>query len=249
MERNPYRRERDVNGNFFSRFAHSTVPQLGYGIKQAGMAYAVSQAGDPRRPGYSQMLNQLKASAPPGTDFRNIDLTKKGRWAFLNPNMQSVYRPAGPSPLLSSLMLDPIVQTGQRGANPNLGILAHEIGHAKQYAPGGTPLLNKMAGVGRGAVGLGLHTLPLLFADKESTAQLFTGLGTAASLPLLGQELDASWKGRNLLKEAASKTGSKLGFLQSLSPFKGIPSYMLATALPYIMYKYLKGKGQYEKDK
>ena len=77
---------------------------------------------------------------------------------------------------------------------------------------------------------------------------MMAGVGTAASAPLFAHEMDASIKGRKMLMEAASKSGNKLGFLRSLAPFKGMPSYLLALASPYLLYKYLKSKDQYKEN-
>jgi hypothetical protein len=52
-----------------------------------------------------------------------------------------------------------------------------------------------------------------------------------------------------MLQEAAAKTGHKMGFLKSLGPFKGVPTYALAAATPAILYKYLQKKKLYKKSK
>jgi|ETNmetMinimDraft_20_1059909.scaffolds.fasta_scaffold102285_2 hypothetical protein len=96
---------------------------------------------------------------------------------------------------------------------------------------------------------LGAATLPLVLIGDEHKARIAAGLGTAISTPLLLNEIEASWQGRKMLQEAAAKTGHKMGFLKSLGPFKGVPTYALAAATPAILYKYLQKKKLYKKSK
>ena len=221
--------------NFLRRYLSSIVPSLGIAAGQVGIAYNVLGA-DPRRPEYSSIINEMKASAPKGTKFTNVDLRGKGPIEWLNPWKQPHYN-----------QMTGTVQTAQRGASPNIGILGHEMGHAQQVAgPKATPRLNKAANMSRAANMLGLTTLPLLIADREDTAAAWTGVGTAMAAPNFAHEMDASMKGRKIMMDAAAKTGNKLGFVKSLGAFKGIPSYLLALASPYLIYKWLKSQGHYE---
>ena len=44
----------------------------------------------------------------------------------------------------------------------------------------------------------------------------------------------------------ASSSGKLARMLTSLRPFAGMPTYALGAAAPYLIYKYLKGRGLYE---
>ena len=218
--------------NFLTRYISSMVPALGIAGANVGIAYSVLK--DPRRPEqHASIINEMKARAPKDVKFRNVN--------FKNPKSMMDMITGMPhfDPSLNR------VTTGQFGNTPHSGIMAHELGHQQQYA-GSKPrtTLNKMQGVSRR---LGpLAVAPLLIADKESTAKTWAGIGTAIQTPTFIHEMDASMKGRKILMDAAAQSGNKLGFLKSLGSFKGIPSYLLALASPYLIYKWLKSREQYE---
>ena len=225
--------------NFLTRSISSIVPQMGITAGQMGIAYGITSGVggmDPRRPEYASIVEQLKSTAPKGTRFTNVDLSKGSPTDFLNPMKQAHFDPRTNT-----------INTGQRGSMPDPGLMSHELGHQKQFSGSkATPKLNKYAQSSRIANMFGLTTMPLMIADKESTAKIWTGIGTAMATPNFIHEMDASMKGRKLLMDAASKSGNKLGFLKSLGSFKGIPSYLLALASPYLIYKWLKSRDQYE---
>lgn len=224
--------KRDSEGTILSRSLHSIIPSLGIEGSKAALMLAIQS--DARRPEYSAIIKELEKLAPKGVKVRTIDVSKKPFEAFVNPRAGAHYNPATKT-----------AYTAQRGVNPNPGMLAHELGHAQQYIKPSS-LINKLALPSRIATMYGLTSLPLLIAEDENTAKAMAGVGTAMSTPLFLHEMDASIKGRKMLMEAAGKAGNKLGFLKSLAPFKGIPSYLLALASPYLIYKYLKSKGQYK---
>ena len=95
---------------------------------------------------------------------------------------------------------------------------------------------------------LSIGTIPQFFADDQETAKGYAQLATLAAAPTIINEFDASRRGRNLLKKAAQKSGTKLSFLQSLAPFKGMPTYLLTAAMPLLYYNYLNKRGAYKKE-
>ena len=226
--------KKDPEATVFSRLGHSFVPQLGIEGSKAALTLALQS--DARRPEYSAIVKELEKLAPKGVKVRSIDVSKKPFEVLKNPIAGAHYNPSTKT-----------AYTAQRGINPNPGLLAHELGHAKQYT-NPSSLINKLQAPSRLANYYHLTSIPLLFAKDENTAKAMAGVGTAASVPLFAHEMDASIKGRKMLMKAASKSGNKLGFLKSLAPFKGMPSYLLALGSPYLMYKYLKSKGQYKEN-
>ena len=227
-------KKKDSEATVISRLGHTLIPQLG--ISGASAAITLALQSDARRPEYSAIVKELEKLAPKGVKVKSVNVSKKPFEVLKNPIAGSHYNPSTKT-----------AYTAQRGINPNPGILAHELGHAKQFK-NPSSLINKLALPSRIATMYGLISLPLLFAEDESTAKTMAGVGTAASAPLFAHEMDASIKGRKMLMEAASKSGNKLGFLRSLAPFKGMPSYLLALASPYLLYKYLKSKDQYKEN-
>jgi hypothetical protein len=224
----------DYEASNLSRFLHHLIPRIGIDVSNA--AYILSMQADSRRPEYSAIIKELEKLAPKGVKVGTIDISKKPFSGLTDPRSGAHYD-----------IPRKRVYTAQRGVNPNPGLLAHELGHAQQYTKP-KALLNRLALPSKLATVFGLTTLPLLVTEDEDTAKLMAGAGTAMSTPLFLHEMEASGKGRKMLMQAASKTGNKLGFLKSLAPFKGIPSYLLALASPYIIYKYLKSQGQYKEN-
>jgi hypothetical protein len=114
-------------------------------------------------------------------------------------------------------------------------ILAHEMGHARQ-----SPAALRL---GMGPLGLGMAGMSLAgWTDRKDRGKLYGALGSAALLPLLGMELDASWKGSKLLKQHGQK-----GFLRRLKSFGGVPTYAGMAALPYLMYKWKDWRDAYSR--
>ena len=226
------------NGNYFTRSLYSMVPASAVSAGLYGYSYALQ--ADARRPQYSNLVKKLQSMGKSGAmygmpedlKFYNMDVSKNPYTSPLNPFTSAHYNPQTKT-----------VQTAQRGTRPDAGLLAHELGHARQYADPRYKGFNKLAGLSRGASMF--STLPLMFADSPDTAKKATTATTIAGLPVFAQEVDASLKGRWLLSQAAKQSGQKLGLMGQLAPFKGVPSYLLALALPYITYKYLSAKEQY----
>ena len=223
--------QEEVDSTMISRWLNSTIPALGISAGQVALALGIQ--GDTKGSKNQALLKELKKIAPKGVKISTLNTSKNPIAPLINPLAGSHYNPRTNSVVMA-----------QRGNNPNAGVLAHELGHAQQFK-NPSSLLNKGAKYSRLANMFGLTTAPLWIAEDESTAKKWAGIGTALSAPNFIHEMDASWKGRKMLLEAASKSGNKLGLLKSLASFKGVPSYLMALAAPMMIYKYLKSKGQY----
>lgn len=220
-----------TESNILTRWLHSQVAGLGIFGGQAALAYPIFS--DVRRPEYSAIVKELERTAGRmGVSVSSLDISKNPFENLINPLKGSYYDRSNKH-----------VQIAQRGKNMNPGILAHELGHAKQDPKS---LLTKASGLGRFSQ---LSYLPLILTGDEDTAKLAAGFGTAMAAPQFIHEMDASIKGRKVLLDAAKKSGNKLGFIRSLGSFKGLPTYALAMAAPFMMYKYLKSQEQYKKSK
>ena len=133
------------------------------------------------------------------------------------------------------------------------GITAHELGHAEQYK---NPLYRKtiapLSRIGRAAGQLGV--LAPILTDNEQEARRNSLIASAMQVPTLIEEVDASRRGSRLLTKelmkkpvAAGNQASKVAStLMKLRPFVGVPTYLLTAMAPYLIYKYMKGRGLYE---
>jgi hypothetical protein len=118
----------------------------------------------------------------------------------------------------------------------NPSVLAHEAGHAL----GSKPLLwASAAGKQIGA----LSVLPSLLAPNEETSRTIALGGTAAMVPTLYSEIDASIRGASLLKRL------KVPFSGRARAFLGIPTYLAAASLPMLSHLTKKYFGGFEDSK
>tara|TARA_R100001082_G_scaffold111232_1_gene94308 strand:- start:2104 stop:2814 length:711 start_codon:yes stop_codon:yes gene_type:complete len=227
------RGEYGTGGNVLTRSLYGAIPSWGHAVGSGLMQYALQ--ADARRPGYGEIVRELRGMGksgalygmPEGLSFDSIDSSIEG----LSPRtiLGAHYNPG----------LNRVTNV-QRGKNINPGLMAHELGHAQQFANPNYKILNRLRNVSQGLTMFGVAPQITMLTDDVDTAKFAAKLGTAATLPMLGHELDASFRGRALLKRAAENSGQKLGFLRSFSPFKGVPSYALAAALPWATYKFLE---------
>jgi len=240
----PFNPEWEDRG-FFSRNIQQMPVALGTGAATFGIAKWML---DPRKPNPVSAANnaalnrELYNLKPRGTVINNMHNVKWWEQAIMPP-LGNNFDP-------NTNTVNVATKFGNKPGNYNPGILAHELGHAKQFnKPGrGMKLLNMMQGPTRALQMTGLTSLPQMFIDDEKTAGQAAGIGTALGAPVLAHEIDASRRGRNLLKKAAKKSGTKLSFIKSLAPYKGVPTYLLAAMMPYLSYKYLKNSGAYKKE-
>lgn len=120
-------------------------------------------------------------------------------------------------------------------------ILAHEYGHTQNK------MLNKALTAASqnkklppidsmlymaGKFAPGLITAGSLLTDDEKTSLIANSLGSAATAPMLWEELSASHKGSKALQEAAKMKNIKLTALQRLRPYMGVPTYAALAAFP-----------------
>ena len=223
--------------------------QMPVGLAAGGASLGMAKwLMDPRRPNPANaaantaLNRELYNLRPSGTVIKTM--ANKPWW------MQASMPGMGPHFDPSTNTVNVSTKFGHRPGNYDPSMVAHELGHAQQYNKGGRgmKLLNMAQTPARLAMMSGLTSFPQMFIDDEKTAGQAAAIGTAMGAPVVAHEIDASRKGRNLLKKAAQKSGTKLSFLKSLAPYKGVPTYLLAAMMPYLSYKYLKSKGAYKKE-
>lgn len=132
------------------------------------------------------------------------------------------------NPVNRSIALD----IGQRP-----GVVAHEIGHALSHK---MPLAK--ARYGLMTAGKGLSALAPMYSALTSNrerARAAAAAGTGLMLPTLGEELLASGIGSKLLRSR--------GLKGRLAAFMGIPTYLAASAVPWLTYKTKDWLGGYDK--
>lgn len=117
---------------------------------------------------------------------------------------------------------------GRMGHYLKPGVLAHEMGHgsgnlltAQQSARN-----NLLANAGS-SLGFTAGLLASPFASTK-TLGVIGGIGTGLSVPRLAEELRASWRGYNMLRDQGAD------FKTSIGAFAGVPTYMAAGAAPLI---------------
>ena len=184
-----------------------------------------------------------------------------------NPNLKNMFGAMG---INMPFDIDPLGSSYQprthtvNAPRSNYGILAHELGHAEQYKnPLYKKTLGRVSGIGRRVAPFGV--LAPILTDNEQEAKRNSLIASGLQVPTLIEEIDASRRGSNILgktiakreKELKSvpyansanqaKKGGKIAqALTRLRPFAGVPTYALAAAAPYLLYKYMKGRGLYE---
>ena len=169
----------------------SAIPaQLGV---QAGQLAHAKWMLDPRRPNaanraWNTAVNNELYKLKPSATKMNIMGNKAWWQQIVNPAWGSHYNP-------KTNTVNVATKFGAKPGNVSPGVFGHELGHSQQFTKGGkgfTPKMNALQTVSRASSMIGLTSLPLYFADKESTAQKFAAVGTAAAAPLLYNEFDAS---------------------------------------------------------
>lgn len=125
--------------------------------------------------------------------------------------------------------------------NTSPGFIAHELGHITGMQPGRLMgKLQRISYTGGRASALGLPAL-MAFNRNEKLDQA-ASVGTPLLMaPALAEELRASGRGFKYLRRLGS------GRLRAATAFFGVPTYMLAAALPALMHKWKKHRGYYNK--
>lgn len=223
----------------FRRWLESGVPNTGIMGGSALAMYGASRIGGSNKALATALMNESIGKDPrlkiTNFSFRNLGVNMP-KWtdvfnAHYDPKTHTVNAPRS-----------------------NYGVLAHELGHAEQYK---NPLYRKtiapLSTIGR-AVGKYGILAPIL-TDNEQEARRNAKIAGVMQIPTLVEEIDASRRGSRILSKHTAKKpaiiGSKSGgalarAMMKIRPFAGIPSYLLAATAPYLIYKYMKGRGLYE---
>ena len=147
-----------------------------------------------------------------------------------------------------------MIHLGRGNTYGSTGTLAHELGHGLQ---GKRTLLANGHGktiMGLGAMGAGI--MGSLRDDDPNTQKTYdrigstmAGVGTLGGLTTAATEFDASLKGYKMMRDAGKFKGLKgmSRISKRVSPFKGVPTYLMAAAAPAAIYygaRYLPEKIQ-----
>ena len=227
----------------FRRWIESGIPNAGIMGGSALTMYGASHIGGSNKGLATALMNESIKNDP--------------RLKITNFSMRNLYKNMG-------VNIPKWTDTFSANYNPkthtvnaprsNYGILAHELGHAEQYK---NPLYRKtiapLSKVERIAGQFGV--LAPILSDNEEDARRNSITAGAMQIPTLIEELDASRRGSRMLNRhmvnkpaiRSAKSGGALAkAMMKMRPFAGIPSYLLAAAAPYLIYKYMKGRGLYE---
>lgn len=174
------------------------------------------------------------------------------------PNMQPEMRIQRKTPRsLPKIELDyntRNIHMGRGSSYGSTGVLAHELGHGLQ---GKRTIKANMHGknvMNLGAAGAGI--LGSLRSNDPNTQKTYdrigstvAGVGTLGGLTTAATEFDASLKGYKMMRDAGKFKGLKgmHRISNRLSPFRGVPTYLMAAAAPAATYygaRYLPEKIQ-----
>lgn len=133
----------------------------------------------------------------------------------------------------------------------NLGILAHETGHAKNHATlkkifgkPGVWAKHIMSGAGKFGSFLGGAgaSLAALGGADDDTVRNIGIAGTAVTLPQFAEEIVASARGANMLRKLKAPMKSRIG------AFAGLPAHLLSVAAPLTPWLGLKAYDKITED-
>lgn len=134
----------------------------------------------------------------------------------------------------ASALTQPKITTG---LNEAAGPIAHEIGHFN----GPKKLMTRLNVIGgnlAGRLGTSFGTMGALFSSNEDNSRNAGLAGTAANIPILASEIDASIRGGSLLKRLGrSRAGA----------FIGLPTYGVMASSPIIAHYAKKLLGGFSK--
>jgi hypothetical protein len=125
-----------------------------------------------------------------------------------------------------------------KGIRPSLkpGALAHELGHIEQPR-----FMRHPIGRAIGPHGSGLASLYTAIGTRdEKKGKIAAAVGTAAMLPTIASEVDASVRGIRALRQGGMRGA------RTLTPGVGLASYGAVAALPYLTHKTKKAFGGYK---
>lgn len=183
--------------------------------------------------GIKDMVNQT------GSKMDLPDSFPKTNGTFTPNNPQSPFfrteRPTIPTTSGRLRSVDGPLQGAIHSSFMDPDVIAHEAGHALQFRNNS----NLFQGIRGSALHLGNHAgiasmaFPLLAGltgDNETLDTTAAAGITAANVPKLWNEFDASRKGLQFLKPFSSF--ERPGLLGHLRSFKGFPTYLLNAAIP-----------------
>lgn len=175
------------------------------------------------------------------------------------PNMQPkvVIKKKNPADILPEVGFDyntRNIHMGRGRAYGGTGALAHELGHGLQGKRTiqaniyGKNMLHSSA-AGAGILGALRSDDPNKQKTYDRIGQTMAGVGTLGGLTTAATEFDASLKGYKMMRDAGKFKGltgiSRIS--KRLSPFRGVPTYLMAAATPATIYygaRYLPEKIQ-----
>lgn len=118
-------------------------------------------------------------------------------------------------------------------------ILAHELGHASQAAR--KTLSYRLRNPAK-VLGSIVGPAGVLLSKDEDQAKLWAGGASLSTLPMIYNELDASRRGSNILKQLKHPSVTKQ---MRRGAFIGVPTYAAAALSPWAMYLARKQLGGY----
>lgn len=176
-----------------------------------------------------------------GMHVRNLDSTPGENSKKVLKGMERIWKKMGLERMKGSAAEDlhgphfnPVFNT-INATEDNLSILAHETGHAKNHATikkwlGKPGVWAKNIAYGSGKLGMLLGgagaSLAALGGADDDTVRNIGIAGTAATAPMLAEELAASARGANMLRKLKAPMKSRIG------AFVGLPTYLLGAASP-----------------
>lgn len=122
-------------------------------------------------------------------------------------------------------------------------IAAHEYGHAI----GNVMKKPAMYAISKMLSSAAPTTAMLIAPKNETVAQVASVAAPILGLPMLKEEIGASYRGSKVLENLAKRNRLKLSRLSKLKPFMGVPSYIALLAAPSLGYGALKSTGFYDK--
>jgi hypothetical protein len=127
------------------------------------------------------------------------------------------------------------------GDRTPLPALAHELGHAQQYAGGFKPW-RAVTRLSRAATPLAIvaSALTTALSRNERVSRNVALAGTVAMLPMLAEETGASARGYRGMR------GIGQGRLESAKSFIGLPTYAAASLQPILLHNLKKQLGGFK---
>ena len=240
-------KKRQYRPNLGSVAGYLAPSAVGMGVGIGTLASISSRKKQAVRPQDEQTVhNLMKKAKDMGADVRKSDNPMMPAFAWKHGDgkgfidrvsREQVQKMTG-STAEKGVAMSPNVRPRMKA-----GIFAHELGHVEQHAALRQPLYHAI-----GSKVPGLGAAYVASTSDEDKARRAAVVSTASAVPMLASEVDASRRGRKILKAAdsAAKIGGKGNLLRHMSPFAGVASYAAIAAAPTIAYKTKKALGGYK---